>query len=164
MYTSRQCTYTQHTLIRFEATDSGSNERMTIPWVPIFPSANRNDEGHLSLYWWGWHGHRLFQEQTTMKRPTCRSIDGNKDADNFNSEYKNNIPMKTSRQCVYAHAKQVWGNGQFQQANEDKDIKYFLQANNNEPLAFALLMVSKMRTSSIVNTSTGCQMQKRAKF
>ena len=43
-----------------------------------------------------------------MKRPTCRSIDGNKDADKFNSEYKNNIPMKTSRQSpVHAHAKQV---------------------------------------------------------
>ena len=68
-----------------------------------------------------------------MKRPTCRSIDGNKDADKFNSsEYKNNIPMKTSRQCVYAHAKQVWGNGHFQQANDNTDIKYFLQANNNE--------------------------------
>ena len=53
-----------------------------------------------------------------------RSIDGNKDADKFNSEYKNNIPMKTSRQCVYAHAKQVWGNGQFQQANDDTDIKF----------------------------------------
>ena len=25
-------------------------------------------------------------------RATCRSIDGNKDADKFNSEYKNNIP------------------------------------------------------------------------
>jgi hypothetical protein len=68
-----------------------------------------------------------------MKRPTCRcSIDGNKDADKFNSEYKNNRTMETSRQCVYAHAKQVWGNGQFQQANDDADIKYFLQANNNE--------------------------------
>ena len=43
-----------------------------------------------------------------MKRPTCHSIDGNKDADKFNSEYKNNIPMKTkSTVCVYAHAKQV---------------------------------------------------------
>ncbi len=60
--------HTTHTLSRFEATDSGSNERMTIPLVPIFPVANRNDEGHLSLYWWGWHGHRLFKEQTTMKR------------------------------------------------------------------------------------------------
>ena len=29
-----------------------------------------------------------------MKRPTCRSIDGNEDADKFNSEYKSNIPMK----------------------------------------------------------------------
>ena len=67
-----------------------------------------------------------------MKKPTCRSIDVNKDADKFNSEYKNNIPMKTSRQCVYAHAKQVWGNGQFQQANDDTDIKFFLRANNNE--------------------------------
>ena len=42
-----------------------------------------------------------------MKRPTCHSIDGNKDVNEFNSEYKNNIPMKKSRQCVYAHAKQV---------------------------------------------------------
>ena len=59
-----------------------------------------------------------------------RSIDGNKDADKFNSEYKNNIPI---RQCVYAHhAKQVWGNGQFQQANDDTEIKFFLRANNNE--------------------------------
>ena len=31
-----------------------------------------------------------------------------------------------------------------------------------EPLAIALLMVSEMRTSSIVNSSTVCQMQKRA--
>ena len=50
----------------------------------------------------------VFHEQTTMKRATCyRSIYVNKDADKFNSEYKNNIPMKTNRQCVYAHAKQV---------------------------------------------------------
>ena len=27
-----------------------------------------------------------------MKRATCRSIDGNKDVDKFNSEYNNNIP------------------------------------------------------------------------
>ena len=46
-------------------------------------------------------------------KATCRSIDGNK--------YKNNILMKASRQCVHAHAKQVWGNGQFQQANDDTD-------------------------------------------
>ena len=51
------------------------------------------------------------------------SIDGNKDVDKFNSEYKNNIPLKTSRQCVHTHGKQVWGNGQFQQANDDTDIK-----------------------------------------
>ena len=52
---------------------------------------------------------RVFHEQTTTKRATSRSIDvdGNKDVDKSNSEYKNNIPMKTSRQCVYAHAKQV---------------------------------------------------------
>ena len=61
-----------------------------------------------------------------------RSIDGNKDADKFNSEYKNNTPLKTSRQCVHAHGKQVWGNGQFQQANDDTDIKFFLRANNSE--------------------------------
>jgi hypothetical protein len=60
-----------------------------------------------------------------MKRATCRSIDGNKDADKFNSEYKNNIPMKTSQQCVYAHAYQVWGNEKFQKTNDDTDIKFF---------------------------------------
>ena len=120
-----------HTLIRFEETDSGSNERIMIPRVPIFPAANHNDEGHLSLHWW-WHGHPLSQEQTTMKRATYRSIDDNKDADKFNTEYKNNIPMKTSRQCAHVHAKQVWGNGQFQQANDDTYIKFFLRANNNE--------------------------------
>ena len=27
-----------------------------------------------------------------MKRATCPSIDGNKDVEKFNSEYKNNIP------------------------------------------------------------------------
>ena len=43
-----------------------------------FPGANNNEES----------------------QATCHSIDGNKDADKFNSEYKNNIPMKTSRQCV----------------------------------------------------------------
>ena len=59
-----------------------------------------------------------------MKRPTCSSIDGNKDADKFNSEYKTNIPMKTSRQCAYAHAEQVWGNRKFQQANDDTDLKF----------------------------------------
>ena len=59
-----------------------------------------------------------------MKRATCPSIDGNKDADKFNSEYKNNITMKTSRQCVYAHAKQAWGNRQFQQANDDMDNNF----------------------------------------
>ena len=32
--------------------------------------------------------------------------------------------MKTSRQCVYAHAKQVQGNGQFQQANDNMDINF----------------------------------------
>ena len=42
-----------------------------------------------------------------MRRATCPSIDGTKYADKFNSEYKNNIPMKTCRQCAYAHAKQV---------------------------------------------------------
>ena len=35
-----------------------------------------------------------------MKRSTFPSIDGNNDADKFNCEYKNNIPMKTSRQFV----------------------------------------------------------------
>ena len=53
-------------------------------------------------------------KQQWREPATCRSIDGKKDEDKFNSEYKNNIQMKTSRQCVYAHAKQVWGNGQFQ--------------------------------------------------
>ena len=71
-------------------------------------------------------------KQQWRDAPTCRSIDGNKDADKFNIEYKNNIPLKTSRQCVHAHAKQVWGNGQFQQANDDTDIKFFLRANNSE--------------------------------
>ena len=31
---------------------------------------------------------RVFHEQKTMKRATCCSIDGNKDADKFNSKYK----------------------------------------------------------------------------
>ena len=35
---------------------------------------------------------QVFHEQTTMRRATCRSIDGNKDADKFNSEYKYSIP------------------------------------------------------------------------
>jgi hypothetical protein len=54
-------------------------------WTPTFPGANNNEES----------------------QATCPSFDGNKDADKFNSEYKNNIPMKTGRQCVYAHGKQV---------------------------------------------------------
>ena len=33
-----------------------------------------------------------FQEQTTMKKCTCCSIDGNKDAEKFNSEYKESMP------------------------------------------------------------------------
>ena len=53
-------------------------------------------------------------KQQWRDAPTCRSIDGSKDADTFNSEYKNNIQMKASQLCVYAHAKQVWGNRQFQ--------------------------------------------------
>jgi hypothetical protein len=35
-----------------------------------------------------WHRHPLLQEQTTMKRATYRFIDGNKDADKFNSKFK----------------------------------------------------------------------------
>ena len=35
---------------------------------------------------------RVFHEQTTMKRATCRSIDGDKDADKFNSKYKYSMP------------------------------------------------------------------------
>ena len=31
---------------------------------------------------------RVFHEQTTIKRATCRSIDGIKDAEKFNSNYK----------------------------------------------------------------------------
>ena len=83
-----------------------------------------------------------------MKRATCRSIDGNKDADKINSEYKNNIPMKTSRQCLYAHAKQVWGNGQFQQANDDTDIKFFLQQTT-------MIMMKDIRPSIVDDTDTG---------
>ena len=65
---------------------------MRMTQTPTFPGANNNEES----------------------QATCRAIDGIKDADKFNSEYKNNIPMKISNQCVYAYAKQVWGNGQFQ--------------------------------------------------
>ena len=37
---------------------------------------------------------RVFHEQTTMMRVACRSSDGNKDADKFNTSeyYKNSIP------------------------------------------------------------------------
>ena len=35
---------------------------------------------------------QVFHEQTTMMRATCRSIDGHKDADKINSEYKYSIP------------------------------------------------------------------------
>ena len=59
-----------------------------------------------------------------MKRATCPSIYSNKDADKFNSEYKNNIPMKTSLQCAYTYAKQVWGNQQFQRANDDMGANF----------------------------------------
>ena len=178
---------------------------MTIPRVPIFPAANRNDEGHLSLYWWGWHRHRLFQEQTTMKRPTCRSIDGNKDADmigkqlysvscyrvyyyitQFSSEVTPPVMYK-SRQCTYrySHANQVWGNGQwFQRANDDTtgtnfsnertclsideddtdtDTDFSRSKQQWRDQLVALLMVTKMRTSSTVNTSTAYQMQRYEK-
>ena len=70
----------------------------------------RDDERHFSLHCC-WYRYRLVHEQKTIIRANWCSIDGNKDADKFNSEYKNNIPMKKSWQCVHAHAKQVWGNG-----------------------------------------------------
>ena len=93
--------------------------------------------------------------------------------------------MYTSRQCTYTHANQVWGNGQwFQRANDDTTGTNFSSgkpqwwrtlvpllmrmtrtptfpgANNNEETHFvcvALLMVTKMRTSSTVNTRTTYQ-------
>ena len=101
-----------------------------IPRVPIFPTKEATclsiDEDDTDTDF------SRSKQQWRDPLRLRRSIDGNKDADKFNSEYKNNIPMKTSRQCVYTHAKQGWGNGQFQQANDDTDIKFFLQANNNE--------------------------------
>ena len=123
-----------------------SNEPMTIQ-VPIFPAANHNDEGHLSLYWW-WSGYRVFHEETTRMRATCPSIDGNKDADKLHSEYKNNIPIKTSWQCAYAHAMQFWGNGQFQQTNDNTDIKLFLWQTT-------IILMKEIRPSIVDDMDTG---------
>jgi len=56
--------------------------------------------------------------------------------------------MKTSRQCVYAHAKQVWGNIQFQQANDDMDIKFFLWQTT-------MIMMKNIRHCIVDDTDTG---------
>ena len=82
--------------------------------------------------------------------------------------------MYKSRQCTYSHANQVWGNGQwFQRANNDTTSTNFSSERTclsideddmdtdfsrskqqwRDPLV-ALLMVTKMRTSSTVNTRT----------
>ena len=41
--------------------------------------------------------------------------------------------------CTHTPSRAVWGNGQFQQANDDTDIKFFLRANNNEKSHLLLL-------------------------
>ena len=82
--------------------------------------------------------------------------------------------MYKSRQCTYSHANQVWGNGQwFERANDDTTSTNFSSERTcfsideddtdtdfsrskqqwRDPLV-ALLMATKMRTSSTVNTRT----------
>ena len=127
MYKSRQCTYSN-------ANQVWGNgqwfERANDDTVPIFPTKEATclsiDEDDTDTDF------SRSKQQWRDPLRLRRSIDGNKDADKFNSEYKNNIPLKTSRQCLHAHGKKIWGNGQFQQANDDTDIKFFLRVNNNE--------------------------------
>ena len=49
---------------------------------------------------------------------------------------------------MYAHAKQVWGNGQFQQANDDMDIQSFLQQTT-------MKMTKNICPSIVDDTDTG---------
>ena len=120
MYTSRQCTYTPDNQGLRQWTVVPKSEWATIPRVPIFPAANHyNDEGHLSLYWWGWHEDRLFQEQTTMKWATCRSIDSIKMRTSSTVNTRATYQWKQVDSVCSTHsqhAKQVWSNRQFQKA------------------------------------------------
>ena len=57
--------------------------------------------------------------------------------------------MKTSWQCVCADAKQVWGKGQFQQANDNTDIKFFFR----QP---TMIMLKDDCPSIVNDTDTRC--------
>ena len=130
MYTSRQCTYALSKQVwgngQFQRANDDTDNN-------FFSGKSHYDEWHSSLYWW-WNGYRVFQEQIVMMRATSPSVDGNKDLDKFNSEYKNNIPNA-----------------------ETSDVKKF--RNQNHSITITMWTVSYIFVSpSMLNLNCRCWM------
>ena len=105
-------------------------------------------------------------KQQWRDAPTCHSIDGNKGRCGQVRLWIQEQHINENKSAVCVRTRQA---GLRQRTVPTSKWRYRYQIfptskqQWREPLAFALLMVSKMRTSSIVvNSSTVCQMQKRA--